>query len=172
MADVTSQSGHINPNDGWSRLAGERVLLSLFDTFRDTLKAKTPSQLQRMAEVLAENSSREFQESQVDPDEWIASFSGPNLRWESLGILFTYWSYGTFVVTDRGRTLFVGHSRKLMALYKKCAMDCVSLGSRAGQCNSLIIYTMFKSTIIESNVSGDASKHTSRSHPTRHLPEH
>ncbi len=45
--------------------------------------------------------------------EWAASFSGPKLRWEALGIIFGYWSFGSFNYSGpkEGTTAWTAYGR-------------------------------------------------------------
>lgn len=81
---------HTNPNDGWIRGAARRVVESLTQTFKRELRARRAADLERMALLISANTARPWVDNELDSEKWLASFSGPNLRWESLGILFTY----------------------------------------------------------------------------------
>lgn len=81
---------HTNPNDGWVRGAARRLVESLTDTFRRELRARRPANLEAMALLLSANTARPWADDESDTEKWLASFSGRNLRWDSLGILFTY----------------------------------------------------------------------------------
>jgi hypothetical protein len=86
-------SRHVNPNDGWIRLAGERLSVSIFESFGSYLQTKRVNDMEDVAHLICENTSS-FLREESEPVKWISSFAGRNLRWESLGILFTYWSFG------------------------------------------------------------------------------
>lgn len=81
---------HGNPNDGWIRLAAQRLVESLHSTFGPELRSRTHSDLISMAQVLSFNTARTWLEDEPDAEKWIASLCGRNMRWECLGILFTY----------------------------------------------------------------------------------
>lgn len=81
---------HTNPSDGWIREAARRVVESLTDTFKRELRARRAADLERMALLISTNTARPWVDDEPDSEKWLASFSGRNLRWESLGILFTY----------------------------------------------------------------------------------
>src|SRR3546814_14405078 len=51
--------------------------------------------LQQMACFLTANTARPFREDLADPDEWLRQFTGFNLRWESIGLLFSFNEMGT-----------------------------------------------------------------------------
>ena len=51
-----------------------------------SLEGKTSTDLVRR---ITNNTAAPFQQLD-DPHEWIASFSGENMRWEVIGLLFSY----------------------------------------------------------------------------------
>lgn len=81
---------HTNPNDGWLRTAARRLVESLQDTFRREIRLRKTADLERMAQLISDNTAKSWTDNESDADKWLASFSGRNLRWDALGILFTY----------------------------------------------------------------------------------
>lgn len=81
---------HTNPNDGWVRGAARRLVESLRNTFKRELRSRRPADLENMAQLISMNTSKALDDNEPDTEKWLASFSGRNLRWDSLGILFTY----------------------------------------------------------------------------------
>ncbi len=83
-------------HDGWNRLAAKRLMLSIHDEFGSVLRHRGTNGLREMATLLTQNTKKQLDEHIEDPDEWVASFSGRNLRWDALGIVFTCWAFGSF----------------------------------------------------------------------------
>lgn len=81
---------HTNPNDGWIRGAARRLVESLRDAFKRELRSRRPTDLEKMAHLISANTSKAWDDAEPDTEKWLASFCGRNLRWDSLGILFTY----------------------------------------------------------------------------------
>lgn len=82
---------HTNPNDGWIREAARRMVVSTMETFRRELRSRRAADLEKMAHLISANTARPWtDDDEPDGAKWLASFTGPNLRWDSLGILFTY----------------------------------------------------------------------------------
>lgn len=81
---------HTNPNDGWIRLAAQRMIDSLLAVFGRELRSRRLADLESMAHVLSANTARTWTDDESDVNKWLASFSGHNMRWECIGILFTY----------------------------------------------------------------------------------
>ncbi len=156
-----------HPNDGWNRLVAERIMLSIYDTFGSVLSQGDPAGLRVMAQVLIKNSQTELNENISDTDEWISSFSGQNLRWEALGIIFGYWA-STSVNYCRPylgrRSISNGlwredrDKRSRLRRFKEAAGSCIRLADPARNANLLVVYLQQRYASLESNVSGDSSK--------------
>lgn len=159
---------HVNPNDGWCRLAAARLIDSLWASFGSVLDGdRRQDRLAQTALLLCRNSSRLLKEDYEDPEEWFRSFSGPNLRWETLGILFTYWALGAValpegITKDEGRMLGGSDPQKLMRKYKASSRSCIDICRNASCANTQLLYTVYKQSILESIVYGDTSKQCSR----------
>ncbi|CEJ85165.1 hypothetical protein VHEMI03690 [[Torrubiella] hemipterigena] len=149
------------PFDAWARLAGRKLLDSLWATFGDILDGpRSEKALWGMATTLCLNTADILKDDHVDPDRWFSEFSGPRFRWESIGILFAYWATALF--SDRHRFaragLYLTDETKITALkrYKNNAWNCSQLCWEACQGNSLMLFLLYQHSIIESNLSGDA----------------
>ncbi|KKY33273.1 putative fungal specific transcription [Diaporthe ampelina] len=149
---------HTNPNDGWVRLAAKRVIESLVSVFGRTLRSRKPRDLEEMARLLSSNTARQLTEDEPDSDAWLSSFSGRNMRWESLGILFTYWALGE--LADQPHRPELRKSDKnpaqLTLVYREAAQICIELCKGCAP-NSLLLYLTYKVAILESMNAGDAA---------------
>ena len=154
-------SRHINPNDGWVRLAGERLSSSIWSGFGPTLTKRDCQEMEALTVLIFQNTSSELLEED-EPNTWFESFSGPNLRWEALGVLFTYWSFGALASVD-GDFIFASASgvqkkrRDVMTELKECATSCIALCNHTDHGNPLLVYLLYKHSLLESMISGDAS---------------
>lgn len=81
---------HGNPNDGWIRLAARRLVESLPTAFGPELRSRKRLDLTSMAQLISSNTAKKWQEDEPDAERWITSLCGRNMRWECIGILFTY----------------------------------------------------------------------------------
>lgn len=156
-------SRHTNPNDGWVRLAGTKVSDSMFAHFADTFESRNQAKLSSMATLICRNTANALKEGS-DSASWLASFTGGNLRWESIGILFTYWAFGAisspesdlmFSQAPRGKL----ERKTYMMQMKACASSCIALCSHVDRGNPLLVYLLYKHLLLESIVSGDSSKY-------------
>jgi hypothetical protein len=72
--------------DSWIHIIARRFLDSLYQEYGTTLgKTRDPAKLEIMAHRISVNTAKAPGHGATDPDEWLAHFQGPNLRWESLG---------------------------------------------------------------------------------------
>lgn len=149
---------HTNPNDGWIRLAAKRVIESLISVFGRTLRSRRPKDLEDLAHLISLNTAKQWTEDETDSDAWLSSFSGRNMRWESLGILFTYWALAA--LADQPHRLELRKSDKrpaqLTLVYKEAAELCIDLCKGCAP-NSLLLYLTYKAAILESMIAGDAA---------------
>lgn len=161
-----------NPNDGWVRLAAHRALDSMWETFGSHLDGERDEQkLREMSRLLIENSGTPLSEGGPHDgvsggEAWLSEFTGTNLRWEALGVLFTYWSFGTISLTENDATVeckkcFRSDRRRLWRQYKEGALRCIEI-TKECPASPLCVYLMYKHVILETMRTGDASMTTWR----------
>lgn len=151
--------------DGWSRLATERLLDSLWDTFGDVLDTENRD-LGRLAEIavkLCENSSVRLRENHKDPEEWFREFSGKNFRWESMGILYHAWADGllrdNFPEPPHVCVSLRGQDRmQIVMCYKNSAWNCVQFCWSNSRGSTLLAFLLYRQGTIETCVGGDTGK--------------
>ena len=139
----------------WARVAARRILGSLREQFGDCLGppcSRSDAQLQRVARFLTKNTVEPFRENVVDPDEWIGQFSGNNLRWESIGLLYTFSEMGQRECEPGGSDTWLQVSRVCLGL-------CIDLARRFSYGSSLILMLCLRRVVVESMIAGDASKY-------------
>lgn len=71
-------SKHVNPNDGWIRMAGRALSDSMWHTYGRVLVQKPRSGLLDVARTISRNSTQLL--APENPRSWIQSFSGKNVR--------------------------------------------------------------------------------------------
>jgi hypothetical protein len=126
------------------------------------------------AQLISRNTNSELHDEE-DPVKWFAAFSGSSLRWEALGILFTYWSFGALASAE-GDSIFTSACKRpkgrvqMMIEMKECAASCIALSSHVDHGNSLLVYLLYKHSLLETMVSGDASEFGSLKAPQILMP--
>ncbi|KAL2883948.1 hypothetical protein SGCOL_000586 [Colletotrichum sp. CLE4] len=160
---------HLNPSDGWIRLAAKHMMISLYDTFPQYFSANEherrpdDAQLTALARTICGNTAKCVSDEESDPAKWMAQFIGTNLRWESLGVMFAYWELaarylGPYRPDVGSRFQSVDEGTKVVMQYRYCLGACIELTKAAGSGgNTLLLFMCSKRTIIESLFSGDAS---------------
>lgn len=154
---------NVHPIDGWCRLAAQILNESLWISFGDVLEGtRTTSGLTNMAKILCRNSSMPLQEEHTDPIEWLRSFSGQKMRWESLGILFCYWGLGTKSLAENvdlreTQQLRESDRRRLLKKFTVSAGMCIDICKSGSTANLLLAHLLYRYGMIQSIISGDAS---------------
>lgn len=156
-------SRHVNPGDGWIRLAAKMVSESLWQTFGSLLLGKQEENLERLARQLCENHGVTVREDATDPNVWLQSFSGKNLQWEALGVLFTYWGFGVLASPVEDPIFLqpdgtMRERREVVTQLKNCASSCIELygNDSADTGNTLLVYLMYMRNILDAVLETDA----------------
>ncbi|KAI0123391.1 hypothetical protein BJ170DRAFT_587235, partial [Xylariales sp. AK1849] len=147
--------------DTWINRIAQRFLGTLYSTFGKHLgHDRTVANYEEMARRICFNSSRPVSKL-PDTDAWLDQFCGPNLRWESLGLLFNYW--------DLGQSRLQRNDPRPREIYptrttQECLILCVELGQEFSDGNLFLVYLKYRRTTLESCISGDASRQTWQYH--------
>ncbi|KAF3074463.1 hypothetical protein CFAM422_003394 [Trichoderma lentiforme] len=157
---------------GWNTLSGRWLNDSLWAAFGTTLDrvARDEELLRRMSFKLCRNSAVPLGESHTDPQKWFAEFSGSNLRWESLGLLYVFWAGGARrlpeknVISSDCEVLHNTHASHLVKQYKMAAWKCIELCRDAANSNTMLLFLILSHSLLESNESGDAGMQYWRTH--------
>lgn len=130
-------------------------------TYGNIMEASSED-LQNIAREITKNTSTPL--SQPDSaDEWQASFSGPNTRWETIGFLFSSLTYGILSLGEKD-VLFSGESgpkidrKKYIVLFKECIETCIELCRDA--LNVLLCTLLYKNLLLETVIKGDSGQPT------------
>jgi hypothetical protein len=142
--------------NGWVRVAATRIL--------KTLQAKisaSPSdeEILEISKMIHENTMKPISDDLSDPNEWIQQFNGPNLRWESIAVLFTF----PELFAANGRTVENDPEKMWSQLSFKqvvleCIDQCVNLAMYQTGGNLLLLWVCYRRTFLESITLGDAGK--------------
>ncbi|KAK8862332.1 hypothetical protein PGQ11_008567 [Apiospora arundinis] len=160
---------NMNPCDTW--LPGGRLRLahSLYDAFGTSLEGtRRYSHLRDMANTLCANSKSPFFEDHEDPDEYMDAICGSHLRWESMGVLFTYWAFSACLTRDvemdpSGQNVITG--RQMANRFTNCVSKCIEICRKLrAPPNTIFVFVCFRHVLLESTVSGDASLETWKLH--------
>ena len=141
-------------------VAAGDVIGSFYDCFGQYLgRNRTDEGLAEVAKALCLNTSRAFSDNEVEPATWAAQFCGPNSRWELLGIMFTHWASRADVFSPLRQDLSGGPRHRFeLARYLKLVNMCIDISRSFTHGNTLLLFMVMRRAIIESWISGDASK--------------
>lgn len=146
---------HSNPNDEWMRIIGERLTASTWETFGSYLRDReNRAKLRELGGMICINTRRVLKEDQGDPSEWLQSFSGPNLRWEAVGLMFMYAAFGELSASAS----MSADSRKLIGNYTEYCSSCITLANIGGSSGFLMLFLLYKRSVLHACMHGDTSK--------------
>lgn len=138
-------------------------MTSLWTHFGQALRQPRKSKdLREIAQMLSRNTLTVLREAE-DPDIWLASLSGRNLRWEMIGIIFCILGKVMLVLPEddpfwasqSGRRM---QRRDFTLEMKECADECIKLSDQMDNINMLLVILLHKRNILESQCTGDTSK--------------
>lgn len=142
-----------SPVDGWVRPAVLHLSESLQNTFKPYGKTRNVN-LARMARVLCGNMNKAIEQGRENAEEWLASISGSNFRWECVGILFANWATGSMRQEDREEMEKIGSPGKFM----NSMHHCIDLCGRRFAGNSLLVHLLLKASHLAGIQHGDVSE--------------
>lgn len=109
--------------------------------------------------MIHENTMKPISDDLSDPNEWIQQFNGPNLRWESIAVLFTFpelFAANGHTVENDPEKMWSQLSFKQVVL--ECIDQCVNLAMYQTGGNLLLLWLCYRRTFLESITLGDAGK--------------
>ncbi|RDL35717.1 Uncharacterized protein BP5553_06329 [Venustampulla echinocandica] len=138
---------------------------SVWTTFGSSLKEPRKREgLEHVSGILFKNSTTALQEPSGPDDytKWLESFSGENLRWESLGIVFACIAGAVLSMSERDAffTAQKGGRRDRISFamdIKDCVQACVTLSNYNDLINTLMIALLAKNVTLQTIISGDTS---------------
>lgn len=144
-----------HPTEGWGRVAAQRILKSL----RDYLprESRLEADLQALAQMICRNTTKPVDDNLSEAEEWIGQFTGQNLRWEGLGLLFSFRElFSNQPERGSSRNERYQSAWKQMALW--CVNMCIDLSMHMSGGNLMLLYVCYQRTNMESMAGGDACK--------------
>jgi Fungal Zn(2)-Cys(6) binuclear cluster domain len=146
---------------GLLKPANQFILDYLFYAFEPTLEEpRQYYQLEKLSEAITRSSAPIF----IPPEDgmgWMRAFTGPNTRWESIGILFSALAYGLLAIPDRdfgplGVSLGYSDKKKGVLAMKEAVEWCLELCKHS--LNTLVCNLLYKNFLLETVLHGDGSK--------------
>ncbi|CAF3603582.1 unnamed protein product [Fusarium graminearum] len=138
--DVMPNKLHCRVDD-WMFMVIEDILHTLQQDWSEYLATREDAQLEEMALCISNNTSRPIRDEHSSAKAWTDQFTGSNIRWESIGLIWTYWN---------------GAPGMEAAAVNRCLGSCVELVRHFTTANDILLYLCYRRTTIESLVTGDA----------------
>lgn len=147
-------------NDSWIRPAAVRVAQSFYETFENYLVNRSDLRLEELARKLCINTSRPFSDDEPDTERWMSQSLGENMRWEFMGILFTFWDH---VLSTNSAPWTGKRSAEFdpgFQLARKNMHLCLEVCKEFSSGNALMMYLTQRCTVVDSMFLGDASEYS------------
>ncbi|KAK0102137.1 hypothetical protein ONS95_001065 [Cadophora gregata] len=124
-------------------------------------ETRNTDELEQVSTLLCKNAERALQEFE-DFDDWLASCSGSNFRWESLGAV--YGALTTSILSLPERDAFFAtqrgdrrNRRDFAVEMKDCVQACITLSNYMDLINVPMVALLVKNLVLQTVLSGDAS---------------
>jgi hypothetical protein len=152
-------------NDGWLKHGTKHCAQSLWSTFGKYLsKSKNTRELEPISQVLWRNALTVLEEPE-EPLAWLDSFSGYNIRWEALGVLFASWCWGA-MASPESDAIFEAQEDHwkdkgyFVRQMKECASLCAVFCGHTDLVNPIAINLLYNNCLLQSilGAGGDTSE--------------
>ncbi|KAH7310917.1 hypothetical protein B0I35DRAFT_358349 [Stachybotrys elegans] len=158
---ITLFQPHIDPNDEWMKKIGERLLDSFWLTFGHYFRAQERDvELSKLGSMICINTRKSCKEDHDDPVAWIDSFSGQNMRWEAIGLIFVCAAFGEISASASSNA---DHGSRL-AYFTECCSSCITLANMGGSSGSLMLFLLHKRSVLQACMHGETSLPYWKSH--------
>ncbi|KAI8628128.1 hypothetical protein F5Y19DRAFT_154173 [Xylariaceae sp. FL1651] len=143
----------------WVYFFLDRVLESFYEKFGDYFGPnRNDKSLIKLACTLSRNTTLLFcDDDDILPSRWIAQFSGSNARWETLGLLFSFWDFSVNSITIKKSVTQDEYGRPSQVTMK-CLDFCVQLCQEFSPANSMFLFISYRRLIMETTLNGDLSR--------------
>ena len=130
----------------WADIAAEQILGAL-QHVRDP---------EALAETLCHNSSKAISDKS-DPKEWMRQFTGENIRWESVGLVWTYTVGASDTLNDLQPRQIEWKGEQNLRTAVTCLTYCIDLARHFTDANDILLDLCSKRTVLSTFTEGDAS---------------
>ncbi|KAE8452858.1 hypothetical protein EG329_013130 [Mollisiaceae sp. DMI_Dod_QoI] len=143
---------------------------SIWANFEESLSQPRSAQsLTTLSDVLFKNEEAPLPPSPDDAIEWLNTFTGPNIRFEMMGLMFCFYGMGYLALQDWDPLFDVpenhGRDRKQTAWrMKECADVCLDMCDCSETVNFLVAALILSLKRLETACTGDETYHMRRLH--------
>ncbi|KAI0542605.1 hypothetical protein GGR58DRAFT_255376 [Xylaria digitata] len=148
-----------SPCEAWYYYFLDRVLESFYEIFGHYFGARRSTKsLEELATILCRNTTFPFSDDDdIQPDQWLAQFSGSSTRWEVLGLIFGFWDFSVNSVTLRKTPNQDEYGRPSQTT-KQCVDFCLELCNEFSPANSMLLFLTYKRLVMQTVLHGDMSR--------------
>ncbi|TGJ82445.1 hypothetical protein E0Z10_g6322 [Xylaria hypoxylon] len=149
-----------SPCEAWYYYFLDRVLESFYETFGHYFgPQRSTKSLEELAVILCRNTTLPFSdEDDIQPDQWMAQFSGPSTRWEALGLIFGFWDFSEYSITIRKSPTQDEYGRPSQAT-KKCVDFCLDLCNEFSPASSMLLVLTYRRLVMQTILHGDMNRY-------------
>ncbi|KAF5552624.1 transcription factor [Fusarium mexicanum] len=139
-------------DEDWLASIGDRLLTSTWEIFGSHLSDRAnTAKLREMGSRICINTRKTLREDQDDPSAWIESFSGANLRWEAVGVMFLHTALSELSIASNEE------SKRIITYYTEYCASCITLANMGGSSGTLMLFLMYKRSVLHAWVHGETS---------------
>ncbi|QSZ33591.1 hypothetical protein DSL72_005159 [Monilinia vaccinii-corymbosi] len=149
-------------NNYMPRTASMHIAQSLWSTWGKELREpRHLEDVERISTHLCKNSEHPLQEVD-DYQPWLECITGPNMRWESVGLVFAALCHSVLSLSERDPFFTTQNGqrkdRKHFAMeLKDCLQACVTLSNYMDYINIVMVGLLTKNLVISTVIMGDTS---------------
>jgi hypothetical protein len=146
----------------WSHAAVSRIIISLRQLFQSFEDSECFDE--QVADVLCRNTSKPVNDTFDRFDDWIDQFSGPNIRWESIGLLWAHLEgLSDAISTLKHRQLQWAEGKRSSVISHDHIHYCIEIARHFTAGNGMLLDLCRRQAALGTMVYGDASEFTIKS---------
>lgn len=143
---------------GWTYLAVDRIIHTLRSMFAQTQLLDEQQALEVVAQTLCANTARPFEQNYPDCDAFLDAFSGANLRWESIGLLWAHMERANDLLDALNKSLLVRSKNNTSVETARTNLDyCLKIIRHFCEGSVLLLDLMRRESTLDSLVDGELS---------------
>ena len=133
---------------------------SVYGTYLE--EPRDPRELATLAKKVFLNEQVPLQPSESSI-KYLESFTGQNLRWESIGLMFTFFGIAALALNDRDKLFTTqpvekNNRKKFAICMKQCSEACMVLCDHTDTINDIVLCLLSRLMTLQSIVDGDTSE--------------
>ncbi|KAK7403538.1 hypothetical protein QQX98_010717 [Neonectria punicea] len=145
---------------GWDFLAVKEITFSLQEMLGDLANREGPT-LEAVAEIICSNTAQPIQDDLSSSQQWLDQFCGPNLRWESLGLLWALLARTSDALgAHQEAHLDWIEGKQSLDTARACLNYCIKATRHFTEGNYLLVELCRRRATLDSIVDGDARMST------------